>query len=286
MLYQALIGAWPLDGIDKTFVERMQAYAVKAAREAKQETSWLNPNPDYEQGLTTFLEQALDRNRSAAFLDAFEPFARRMALLGALNSLSQLALKLTLPGVPDLYQGTEFWDLSLVDPDNRRPVDFAAREAALAGIGKPDWHHLAQTWPDGRIKLALTQALLSLRRRFPALFTHGDYRPVEATGPHRNEVVAFARTHGRDAVIVAVGRAFGRATGGGRQWPTSDAWDATLQVGGLSTAWNVLGAKPQMAAAPQWPVSTLFGSVPIAVIEATTTTSSRMSARKRENALA
>ena len=123
----------------------MQAYALKAAREGKQETSWLNPNEAYEAGLQTFLARILDRSVSAEFLDSLETLAQRISLLGALNSLSQITLKATMPGVPDFYQGTEFWDLSLVDPDNRRPVDFAERAAVLAAMETPDWADLAQT---------------------------------------------------------------------------------------------------------------------------------------------
>ena len=130
MLYQALLGAWPLGEHDASFADRIQAYALKAAREGKQETSWLNPNETYEAGLETFIERILDPAVSAEFLNSMETLARRLALLGALNSLSQITLKATMPGVPDFYQGTEFWDLSLVDPDNRRPVDFAERAPA------------------------------------------------------------------------------------------------------------------------------------------------------------
>ena len=131
MLYQALIGAWP-GTIDGTFIERMQAYALKAAREGKQETSWTSPHEAYERSLLDFVRALLDPARSAEFLSSFGEFAARTALLGALNGLSQLALKVLLPGVPDFYQGSEFWDLSLVDPDNRRALDFKAREQALA----------------------------------------------------------------------------------------------------------------------------------------------------------
>src|SRR6266478_2763447 len=130
MLYQTLLGAWPIGGPDDDFVERIKAYALKAAREGKEETSWLNPNEAYEAGLQSFIMRILDRSASAEFLESLATLGRRVALLGALNSLSQLTLKATLPGVPDFYQGTECWDLSLVDPDNRRPVDFAARQAA------------------------------------------------------------------------------------------------------------------------------------------------------------
>src|SRR4029079_3151965 len=124
MIYQTLVGAWP-GQITDSLMTRLQAYALKAAREGKEQTSWTNPNEAYETALAGFIAQLLDPKVSAGFLGSFEKFARRPALLGALNSLSQLVLKATLPGVPDFYQGTELWDLSLVDPDNRRPVDFS-----------------------------------------------------------------------------------------------------------------------------------------------------------------
>jgi (1->4)-alpha-D-glucan 1-alpha-D-glucosylmutase len=275
MLYQTLLGAWPLKGPDRSFVERMQAYVVKAAREAKEQTSWLNPDSLHEEGLTSFVEQLLDRDRSGAFLDAFEPFVSRVALLGALNSLSQLALKLLIPGVPDFYQGTEFWDLSLVDPDNRRPVDFGARAAAFSSVGEQaDWVKLADAWADGRIKLALMRALLALRECRPALFTQGGYRAVDVIGSHRNEIIAFARTSGRDLLIVAVGRLFGRATQGGRHWPTANAWDAALNVDGLTPVRNVLGTQlPDPGL--HWPIGDLFHAIPVAVIEARARVSSR-----------
>ena len=137
MLYQALIGAWE-GHADTAFADRVEAYAVKAAREGKQETSWTNPNIDYEDALKRFLRRLLDPATSPGFLTSFAAFAERAALLGALNSLSQLALKTLLPGVPDFYQGAERWDFSLVDPDNRRPVDFAAR-AAMTETATPPY---------------------------------------------------------------------------------------------------------------------------------------------------
>src|SRR5947209_8624064 len=202
MLYQALLGAWPLSGIEAKFIERMQAYAVKAAREGKQQTSWLAPNERYEAGLTDFVRRLLDRERSAVFIDGFDAFARRAALMGALNSLAQLVLKATVPGVPDFYQGSEFWDLSLVDPDNRRPVAFGIRQAALAGLAaEQDWRTLQGSWEDGRIKLALTSRLLALRTAYASLFRDGDHAPVRVAGEHRDHVLAFARSRGREAVI-------------------------------------------------------------------------------------
>ncbi len=232
MLYQTLIGVWPPNGTDASLVERVQAFALKAAREAKLETSWLNPDPFYEDGLRTFIARILDPAASGEFLDKFATFARRTALIGALNSLSQLTLKATLPGVPDFYQGTEFWDLSMVDPDNRRPVDFAVRQAAMQMPLALDSESLAGNWTDGHIKLAWTRHLIALRAADPDLWTNGDYVPLEVTGPHREHVIAFARRHGTKAAIVAAGRWFAPFTDQGRRWFAPDRIDATVMIGG------------------------------------------------------
>lgn len=262
MLYQALIGAWPGTPIDETFVRRMEDYAIKAAREGKLETSWTDPDEGYEQGLRKFVRAILDRNAAGEFLDSFAAFARRTSLLGALNSLAQLVLKATMPGVPDFYQGTELWDLSLVDPDNRRPVDFAARQAALERPA--DWPALAESWPDGRIKLALTRRLLQLRHELPALFRDGAYSPVEVDGPDREHVVAFLRTHRRSRVLVVAGRHFARKTDNGSHWPAGP-WQAELQVDPAlrSTLRDALGA-----AGPErsLELSRLFRTLPVAVL--------------------
>ena len=231
MLYQALLGAWPPEGPDPSLLERMQAYTIKAAREGKQQTSWVDPDARYEAGLEQFVHDILNPARSKDFLDSFASFARRVALMGALNSLVQVTLKATMPGVPDFYQGTELWDLSLVDPDNRRPVDFPARAQVLRSLpGGANWPALARTWPDGRIKLALTARLLAIRRDFAKLFTHGDYQPLAIVGRDRDEILGFARCHDGDAAVVIVARLFDRPTDGGRRWPSADAWDATVSV--------------------------------------------------------
>ncbi len=268
MLYQALLGAWPLAGIDPPFVERMTGYAIKAAREGKQQTSWLAPNEGYEAGLKEFVVRLLDPLQSQRFIEAFDVFARRIALLGALNSLTQTALKMALPGVPDFYQGSELWDLSLVDPDNRRPVDFPARASMLSALTDPfDWLAPAAGWQDARIKLALISRHLALRRQLPEVFTNGSYRPLEVTGAHRNEIVAFARISGRDAVIVACGRLFGRATDNGRRWPSGQAWNAMLAVEGFSGISNVL-ADARKLTGPRLPIAALFDRIPVALLRA------------------
>jgi (1->4)-alpha-D-glucan 1-alpha-D-glucosylmutase len=262
MLYQALLGAWPSGERDESLAERIQAYALKAAREGKQETSWLNPNEAYEAGLRSFIERILDPSVSAEFLDSLATLAKRISLLGALNSLSQITLKATMPGVPDFYQGTEFWDLSLVDPDNRRPVDFAERASVLASMDAPDWPGLAQHWPDGRLKLAWTRHLLTLRTELADVFAHGDYAPLEVSGPHRDHVIAFARRRGRDAAIIVVAKSFAPMSQGGRAWPRAEAYDATIDIDGYSVAGFA------EADATKLRLSDVFTHLPAAVLKA------------------
>jgi (1->4)-alpha-D-glucan 1-alpha-D-glucosylmutase len=272
MLYQTLLGAWPLQGRDDSFLPRIQAYAQKASREGKVETSWLNPNEPYEAGLATFIARILDPAHSAEFLDSLQTFARRIALLGALNSLAQLTLKATLPGVPDFYQGTEFWDLSLVDPDNRRPVDFAARAYLLPSLEQPDWSALTRTWADGHVKLAWTRHLLKLRDELADVFTEGDYEPLEVTGPHRDHVIAYARRRGSNAAIVAVGRCLAPLSGGGRTWPAAEAWQGAVTAAGYEVE-DVKGV--------ELPLTDLFTQLPVVIRRASVLGTASARARRR-----
>ncbi len=259
MLYQALLGAWPSDGDDGAFVERMQAYALKAAREGKQETSWLNPHQAYEAGVRPFIARILDPAISPEFLASLDTLAKRTSLLGALNSLSQITLKATMPGVPDFYQGTEFWDLSLVDPDNRRAVDFDGRAALLPSMETPDWADLSRHWADGRIKFALTRHLLRLRTELADVFTNGDYQPLEVSGPHAGHVIAFARRRGRDAAIIAVGKSFAASSQGGRTWPHPESFEGVVNLKGYSVG-GIAGSDVRL--------SDLFANLPVAVHKA------------------
>ncbi|GAB1716590.1 MAG: maltooligosyl trehalose synthase [Nitrobacter sp.] len=233
MLYQALIGALPLDDIEPAFVARMKAYAEKACREAKLQTSWLNPDSVYEDGVRKFLTGILNEHRSPEFLQSLKSFARRTSLIGALNSLTQITLKATIPGVPDFYQGTELWDFSLVDPDNRRPVDFAARQAIL-DADATDMAALAESWKDGRIKLLWTHRLLDMRKRHAKVFTNGDFRPLAVEGAHRRHVIAFARAYRSEAIVVAALRHFAPFTDAGMMWPAFDRLDARVDLGNLA----------------------------------------------------
>jgi (1->4)-alpha-D-glucan 1-alpha-D-glucosylmutase len=240
----------------------MQEYALKAAREGKQETSWLNPHAAYEAGVKEFIEKILDPALSGEFLDALQALARRLSLLGALNSLSQITLKAMMPGVPDFYQGTELWDFSLVDPDNRRPVDFAGRARLLGALAQPDWNQLIQDWPTGSLKLAWTRQLLKLRSELADIFTGGEYQPMEVSGPHRDHVIAFARRRGREAVITVVTRWLAPLTDGGRHWPGPEHFDAALDVGDYAVEGFA------NADATQLRLSDLLAHLPVAVLKA------------------
>ncbi|MGI4814546.1 MAG: malto-oligosyltrehalose synthase [Janthinobacterium lividum] len=199
MLYQTLVGCWPLglqaddaEGIH-ALAERVAQWQEKALREAKLDTDWFAPNEAYEHGSREFLFDILSPQRRDGFIASLVEFVERIAPAGVINSLQQTLLRLTCPGIPDLYQGTEWWDWSLVDPDNRRAVDYDARQQALQDLGNAKAAELLNTWRDGRLKMAVVQRALALRRRLPELFSDGEYLPLEVEGAHANSVIAFAR---------------------------------------------------------------------------------------------
>lgn len=205
MLYQTLVGCWPPDldvsnaALVRELAERVAQWQVKALREAKQRTNWLAPDEVYESDCQAFLFDILAPQRRDGFLHALATFVARIAPAGAVNTLLQTVLRLSSPGVPDLYQGTELWDFSLVDPDNRGPVDFALRAAAL------DSHAPAAKlahWRDARVKQAIIARLLALRTRAPALLREGEYWPLEVRGAQAGHAIAFARQHGETWAVV------------------------------------------------------------------------------------
>ncbi|WP_296699636.1 malto-oligosyltrehalose synthase [Thiocapsa sp. UBA6158] len=216
LLYQTLLGVWPLEDPDEEALQqlckRVRDYMLKAVKEAKIHTAWTNPDGDYEEALAAFIDALFERERSAVFFADFLPFQRRIARFGLFNSLSQTALRLTAPGVPDLYQGCELWNFSLADPDNRRPVDFTLRmalsdrlaDAREEGAGLT--RALAERIEDGRAKLFLIRQALTLRRADPELFALGDYRPLAVEGPHAERLCAFSRRLEDRAVMVVVPR--------------------------------------------------------------------------------
>jgi (1->4)-alpha-D-glucan 1-alpha-D-glucosylmutase len=208
MLYQMIVGAWPLEldasdqrGVDD-LVERLAGWQQKALREAKLRTDWTEPHADYEAIARDFLSRLFEPG--SEFLALARPFIKLIAPAGALNGLSQAVLKLTVPGMPDIFQGTEFWDFSLVDPDNRRPVDYKRRSAALAAA--TETVQLAHTWRDGRVKQSVTHSVLELRRQAEPLFARGSYLPLAVDGPSADRFIAFARVDASSALIVVAPR--------------------------------------------------------------------------------
>jgi (1->4)-alpha-D-glucan 1-alpha-D-glucosylmutase len=244
MIYQALIGSMPLAGPDPNFVARFQQYVEKAVREEKLQSSWLNPNHDYESGLADFVARILDASEAKDFIDSFMAFGRRTALLGALNSLSQLTLKATVPGTPDFYQGTELWDLSLVDPDNRRPVDFTVRAEILGRLSR-NGLGFASSWEDGTVKLAWTRSLLELRRQYSQVFALGNYKPLTVSGRHADHVIAFTRRFREQACSVVALRFFAPFTREGAKWPDFSTLEARISDGTMELDVNqLLGSYP------------------------------------------
>lgn len=226
LLYQTLLGAWPLEPMDQTayraFKERIQWYMEKAAKEAKVNTSWVNPNKAYDDALRGFVDAILDDSQRNPFLDEFTVFQRQVATYGIYNSLSQVLLKLTSPGIPDIYQGNEIWDFSLVDPDNRRPVDYEVRRQMLKSlsgrISGPDGDlaglagELLSSKEDGRIKLFVTYMMLRYRKAHRELFLEGGYLPLEGRGSRKDDLCAFARKSGDQRIVVVAPRFFSRLT--------------------------------------------------------------------------
>jgi len=212
----------------------MQAYMAKAVKEAKQHSSWINPNEEYENATTLFVERVLAGPGTPGFLSAFVPFQQRVARAGLVNSLSQVILKTASPGVPDFYQGSELWDLNLVDPDNRRPVDFRARACALdridALLAQPPagraagFADLLKHWHDGAIKLLVTAVALRTRRDRPDLFLDGEYLPLETDIPVDGRVVAFARMLPGTAAIAIAPHLVARMITPDRPVPLGEMW--------------------------------------------------------------
>ena len=242
LIYQTLVGAWPCESAahpDSAFRDRIGNYLIKALREAKIHSSWLNPDEEYEQAMLRFASAILDERRGAAFLQSFRPFQARVAELGIYNSLAQLAIKITAPGVPDFYRGTEFWDLTLVDPDNRRPVDFGARQRALSTLhdcGRrvaADPLELLANRRDGRVKMFVMAKALEARARFREVFERGQYVPLQASGTRKDCVFAFARrgaaANGDEApiAITCVPRLIGSLVPDGVAPPTGRVWNGT-----------------------------------------------------------
>ena len=291
-LYQTLVGAWPLgDAPAEGFAERLEEYLLKAVREAKVHTSWSEPDEAFEAALIAFARSLLDTAGSNAFLDELLGFVSVVSWYGAWSSLSQVVLKVAAPGVPDVYQGSELWDLSLVDPDNRRPVDWALRRrhldalAARCAAGKGDagddpagespspvppelLAELMASWRDGRVKLWVTWRALALRRRRRELFLEGSYLPLEAAGEHAACILAFARRHGDRWLLAVAPRWLSRVASADGS-PLGEAWgDTAVRLpAGSPAGWShALDGRDLGAENGTLRVADLFRHLPVALL--------------------
>lgn len=269
-LYQTLFGSYPMPGAQEDdFETRLHAYLEKSLREGKQHSNWASPNEVYEQNVKSFASFLLDKK--GPFFPAFKKFHEEWADLGILHSLTQLTLKFTCPGVPDTYQGTELWDFSFVDPDNRRPVDYVRRKAYLDEIStiapENQWTMLWEQRYNGKIKLWLTQYLLQLRKESPELFAKGDYVPLTVTGTGRKHILAFARKYRREWLVVIVPLHLGGMETDFSALDIIDWEDTHVKLPtGVSVNWQNL-LQPGHVTGNQLDLRTVLKTSPIAILK-------------------
>ena len=286
--YQALLGCWPLGGAEAgpDLAARLHEYMLKAVREAKLHTSWLTPNQPYEEALQAFVTRVLEPRPDNRFLPAVARLLRRVGAIGMLNSLSQVVVKLGSPGVPDFYQGSELWDLSLVDPDNRRPVDFDRRRALLDDVDRvlalcpgrrlAPLEDMLRDWTDGRIKLLTTTAGLRLRRNDPELFLSGGYVPLATEVSVDGDAIAFARIHQDRAMLFVAPRLCARLFTEEVHPPLGAAWKTSRVL--LPPELAVRRFRHELTGAELQPTSTadqswlflgqIFDHVPVGILAA------------------
>ncbi|HEY9602510.1 MAG TPA: malto-oligosyltrehalose synthase, partial [Allocoleopsis sp.] len=283
--YQTLVGSYPFDEREHaSFVGRVKDYMLKSVREAKLHTAWLRPDSDYEEEFLAFVERVLEPSESNEFMQEFLPFQKRVADYGIFNSLSQALLKYTAPGVPDTYQGTELWDLSMVDPDNRRPVDYEQRMALLKDIKEQVQSdrlklvdELLSTKEDGRIKLFLTHRVLQARKEYLDVFLKGDYQPLEVTGTFQEHVVAFARrfedkiaigSAGTRSVIAIAPRFFTKLVQPGEYPLGEQVWgDTQLQLPqGSTSTWQNAITQETIAGSGKIAIAQILQHFPVALL--------------------
>lgn len=290
LFYQTLIGVWPFEPMNddayRNFCERVQRYMQKAVNEAKVHTSWINPNPPYDHAVQGFVEAVLDRSKTNRFLEDFLPFQARVAQYGLYNSLSQLLLKVTAPGIPDFFQGTELWSLHLVDPDNRSAVDYKIRmamgEQLRQTLDQLGWNRaqfaqsLFEQAHDGSIKLYISMIGLNYRCLHPELFQRGEYLPLECDGTKRQHVCAFARIHENKALVTVVPRLLAILNPDDKQLPIGAAvWDDTCIAApprpGLSEFRDLFTGEivTTESVGGRWvlPLAKVFQHCPIALLE-------------------
>ncbi|MBD1397788.1 malto-oligosyltrehalose synthase [Pontibacter sp. JH31] len=274
-ILQTLVGVMPIDGsVDDTLVERVQEYLVKAFREAKVNTNWSSPNEEYETAVKDLVKQLLQEDEE--FMASFQPFFRKAAHFGWLYSLCQTLLKTTCPGVPDIYQGCELWDFSLVDPDNRRPVDYDQRQQFLKEIKAKDkqkelLQELLKSPNDGKVKLYLLHKVLHLRNELKQLFDKGNYLPLQLKGRYSEHAIAFARQREGNWCLVVVPRLLTGIISENELPLGEEAWgDTELELpADAPQQWKQLFGDTHMQATKAIPLADLFASFPVALLTST-----------------
>src|SRR5213594_936840 len=273
LLYQTLLGTWPVQANSEPeatpssdYIERIQGYMAKALHEAKINTSWIQPNEEWDAAMRDFVAKILDSSPRNKFLPIFLPVAQEIARLGAINSLTQTLLKLTSPGVPDVYQGTKIWDYSLVDPDNRRSVDYSLRREMLGALPSTTPDELTQTCPDGRMKLFLTQRVLRFRCGHADIFQQGEYLPIRASGTFAECCVSFARRLAEKWIVVIAPRLSSRVGFP----PIGELWKETIiefpETLSLENAHDLFTCRPVPLQDRQGKLAEALSILPFAVI--------------------
>ncbi len=287
LLYQTLIGAWPFTQLSspeyEDFRQRIEQYMVKALKEAKTHSSWINPNETYEEAVCSYVRKILDPRQSSLFLGDLIPFQEHIARYGMYNALTQLVLKIAAPGIPDFYQGTELWDFSLVDPDNRRTVDYSHRQELLTQLETEEqeppedfFRMLLRNYSDGRIKLYTMRTLLRFRCQHPDLFQNGEYQPLETLGEKRQHLCAFQRTWEGQTIVVVVPRLLHHVIPNSEELAIGDSvWGDSMIVFPENTPGaqfrNIL-TKETLSTEPfeesqTLPAARIFNQLPIAMME-------------------
>lgn len=266
-LYQTLIGCWPAGPFepDDAFRQRIREHVRKAVNESKRNTHWFHPNEKWLEACDRFVDALLSPESGREFIASFRPKAQRVAELGVVNSLAQVVLKVTSPGVPDFYQGSERWNFSLVDPDNRRLVDWTDAEGFARAAAQRSWTDLLQHWHDGGIKVRLTQALLTFREKNLPVFQDGDYTPLSTAGTFAEQIVAFRRAQGGREVIVVVPRLSASlgAAPRGQSWQNTTV---TLPAGAAEWTDVLTGARHTSGPGRSIEIAKLFSELPLAVL--------------------
>ncbi|MEJ2671329.1 MAG: malto-oligosyltrehalose synthase [Deltaproteobacteria bacterium] len=281
LIYQTMVGFWPLAEPDRANLKnRLEAYVIKAAREAKVYTRWIAPDCDHEDALLAFVDAILKPSPDNRFLKDFNQFQAQLAYFGALNSLSQVVLKIASPGIPDFYQGTEIWDFSLVDPDNRRPVNYQKRLALFKELKQKESRarktlqsRLLQRWQDGAIKLFITSKALNFRRTHPELFLEGEYLPLHGQGKSARHLVAFARRRGENWVLAVTPRLCSQLTPAGTPPLGAAVWqnDSLSLPSGAPEKWenvffpDTIRVSPG-SSGPELPLAAIFRHLPVALL--------------------